>query len=292
MKLGLGTVQFGLAYGVANRVGRPGRGEVRAILEQAARSGVRVLDTAPAYGDAETLLGELASSPSAFDVVTKTPAALRSVRPGALTEALEASLRRLGRDAVHGVLVHDARDLLGDAGPRLFDELERARSRGLARRIGVSVYDPATAVELAGKFALDLVQLPLSVLDQRAVSSGALDRLAERGVEVHARSVFLQGLLLMDSRSIPEPLASARPAVERVAARAAQLGRTPLELALGFAASFVGVRTVLCGVDSAAQLVQLAAAARTELDPRTLSDVAIHDIAILEPSRWPALRKS
>lgn len=290
MQLGLGTVQFGLDYGVSNRRGRTPEPEVRRILELAATGGVRVLDTAAAYGDSEAVLGRCLAAESPFRIVTKT-APLRQARgaaaaPDLVREGFARSLERLGRDAVDGLLAHHADDLLGPGGDDIFAVLDGLRRQGLARRIGLSVYDGAQIDAALDRYDVDLVQVPASVLDQRLVAGGQLRRLRERGVEVHVRSVFLQGLLLLDPAAAPPYFAPVR---HRLAAwRQALDGRglTPAQGALAFARS-LDADVVLAGVEDAAQLAanisDFAAAEGVGLD---FAPFALNDEKYVNPGKW------
>src|SRR5262249_43641989 len=144
------------------------------------------------------------------------------------------SLALLERKPVDAILVHAARDLAGPDGPRLWSLLQRLRGEGLYQRIGISAYVDDGPLELAQKYRPDLMQIPFSVLDQRLKRNGTLDGLKELQIEVHARSIFLQGLLLMDPRKLPARLAHAAPALSAARARIESAGLTPIEAALGF----------------------------------------------------------
>jgi len=294
-RLGLGTAQFGMPYGISRGgAGAVPPGEVRAVLERAAALGVAVLDTAPAYGASERLLGELAGDLPDLRVVTKT-----EVREGVgcadrgaqgVVEGLERSLERLRRPSVYGLLVHRPQDLLGPHGPACHEGLVAARERGLVRRIGVSVQSPEQLAALLGRFPLDLVQAPLNVLDQRLLREGWPERLRARGIELHVRSPFLQGLLLMDEQELPPALRPLAPALARFRRRARARGRTPLAAALGFALSRPGVDVVLCGVHGVGHLEEIAAAARAAWaggPTQWCDELAVDDPAWVDPSRWP-----
>lgn len=294
MELGLGTVQFGLDYGVSNSSGRTLEPEVRRILDLAAASGVRVLDTAAAYGASEAVLGRCLPREGAFRVITKT-APLRQARGTAeaarlVREGFANSLQRLGRPRVSGLLAHHAADLLGPGGEEIWAALEELRARGLAEKIGLSIYAGAEIDAALARFDIDLVQVPASVLDQRLVAGGQLARLAARGVEVHVRSVFLQGLLLLDPAAAP---AYFEPVRARLAAWRDFLdsrGLSPAQGALAFARSLAGVGVVLVGVENAAQLAanaaDFAAAADPGLDPAAFAPFALDDERFVNPGNW------
>lgn len=292
MKLALGTVQFGLRYGVANTTGQPAEAEVAEILRHAAGAGVEVLDTACLYGDSEAVLGRCMPAGHGFRIVTKTPkfAGIDSAPAAALLKASFAgSCERLRLSRLHGLLAHDANDLLGTSGDAIWQAMEELRADQRVMRIGASVYNGGQIDALLRRYPIDLVQLPLSLLDQRLIRSGHLDRLAERDVEVHVRSVFLQGALLMPPERLPPHLAGLRPCLERISVRAAALGISPLQAALRFVSGLKQVAAVVCGVDSLVQFDQLAAALKqpeVALDAEDAAACACNDIRLLDPSQW------
>jgi aryl-alcohol dehydrogenase-like predicted oxidoreductase len=284
-KLGLGTVQFGLDYGISNAGGKTAPDEVRRILAAAAGDGLRVLDTASLYGESEEVLGGCWPARHDFRVVTKTPRLTGPDAPELLERTLARSLKRLGLDAVYGLLVHHADDLLSPRGAPLVRRLETVRDRGLAQRIGFSCYSAAEIDAVLQLFTPDLVQLPLNVFDQRLLASGHMEKLKERGVEIHARSVFLQGLLLMAPEVLPpyfEPLKQHLAGYRRALAEASL---TPLEAALGFATGLDQVDAVLVGVNNLSQLQEISGNACC-IESSFFADFSIADAEILTPSNW------
>ena len=190
-KLALGTVQFGLPYGLV----RPDRPvwstDVQAILDIAWRNGIDMLDTAADYGDAESVIAALRPSGSQFRIVSKTTSIGRSDITQADVDRVVArvhqSLGRLRVATLDALLVHHADDLLALGSHGLYRALAALKSQGFVRRIGVSVYDPATLCLVLDQYDIDVVQLPLNLLDQRFLRDGTLDELTRRGIEVHAR---------------------------------------------------------------------------------------------------------
>lgn len=292
MKLALGTVQFGLRYGVANTIGQPGETEVAEILRCAAAAGVEILDTASLYGDSEAVLGRCLTAGHAFRIVTKTPKFAGMEGPAAaaaLETAFAKSCMHLRNSRLYGLLVHDANDLLGSAGDALWQAMTCLRADGYVSRIGASVYSGAQIDVLLQRYPIDLVQLPLSLLDQRLIRGGQLDRLAARNVEVHARSAFLQGVLLMPVGHLPPYLTGLRPCVQEISARAARLGISPVQAALRFVTGLPQVAAVVCGVDSAQHFRELAAALEYSVPafaPEDVAACASTDVMLLDPSQW------
>ena len=207
MKLALGTVQFGTDYGAFNAEGRPGEAAVAACLESAEAAGIDTLDTARAYGESEAVLGRLGAA-RRFRIVTKV-APLRGAGPDAVLASVEASLTALGADQLDALLIHDASDLAGPGGEAVWAVLDRLLVEDVIATAGVSVYGPEEAMALAGRYPIGLVQAPFSVFDQRMRTKGAFAMLNERGVEIHVRSVFLQGFALADRHGLDQ-MADAR----------------------------------------------------------------------------------
>lgn len=294
MKLGLGAVQFGLDYGVSNPAGRTSPEELARILALAAGQGIELIDTAAAYGDSEAALGQAFAAPACaraqFKVVTKTPALAAGadvLRAGdQLERSLHESLGRLRLASVHALLVHRASDLTGPGGAQLMARMRQLQHDGLVGQIGVSVYDGQQIDAVLERFEVDLIQLPVSLLDQRLLHSGHLARLRQRGVTIHARSVFLQGLLLMAPTDAPCFFDPVRAHLAACRARLDGLGVSALEAALGFVNGIGEVDVLVCGVNNSAQLAELCRAAATPVALGDTARFALHDERFLNPANW------
>jgi aryl-alcohol dehydrogenase-like predicted oxidoreductase len=289
-RLALGTVQFGLPYGVANRDGQPSYEVVRDILACAIEGGVTVLDTAAGYGESEAVLGRALADlgfSEKVTVVTKIAALapdLSPARADALVEAsVNNSLRQLHLDHLDLCLFHREQDF------SYADSLIRLRERGLVRRIGSSTTTPTATREIVVSGLAEAVQFPASVLDRRFLPSGA--KAHARGMAVFARSVYLQGLLFLDDATTPEDLRGVAPVRRRLAELARHSGMPIAELALRFALGRQEIDAVLVGVDSVAQMREnLALFAKGPLPPDLASEVEaavpLLPDAILDPWRW------
>lgn len=231
-RLALGTVQFGLPYGVANQQGQVSLEEARAILEHAQAAGLDTLDTAIAYGNCEERLGEIGVSQ--WQVISKLPAIPEGcIDVAAWTrECVAASLRRLGIDQLRGLLLHRPEQLLAPQGDALYFALTHLKNDGLVQKIGVSIYGSEELNALNAKFRFDIVQAPLNLFDRRLIDSGWLARLSQQGTEVHVRSVFLQGLLLMQPAGRPEKFNRWQPLWDRWQQWLADTKLTPLQACL------------------------------------------------------------
>lgn len=292
-RIALGTAQFGLAYGATNAHGQVPRTEVARILAAAHDAGIRWLDTAPAYGDAEEVLGETAVPRRRFSIVTKTlpRPALSEADIGTFADAINRSRERLKRAELDALLVHHGSTLLAPGGDRLLDLLRRVKERGEALAIGVSVYDPAELEAILERFTPDVVQIPFNVLDQRFRRAGLLDRLARTGIEIHARSLFLQGVLLAGTMALPDHLRHLAPAIAPFEAYCRKHGLSPLEACLGVGLSTPEMSKLVIGVTSTAELADVIAAAYRAASAGSIGhDFAVDDDAIVNPSKWPPRR--
>jgi aryl-alcohol dehydrogenase-like predicted oxidoreductase len=207
LKLALGTVQFGLPYGISNSNGQTTLEEATRIIDLARISGVSLLDTAMAYGESESRLGQIGVD--SFKVVTKLsalPENCSDLKKWA-REQIECSLQKLGLKSLYGLLLHSPAQLLGSQGYSLFGALKDFKKCGLVEKIGISIYSPSELADILPLFPVDLVQAPFNSMDRRLIESGWMRKLHADGIEIHVRSVFLQGLLLMPLDKIPAKFA-------------------------------------------------------------------------------------
>jgi aryl-alcohol dehydrogenase-like predicted oxidoreductase len=284
-RLALGTAQLGLRYGVTNATGQITRDAGAAILAHARENEIDTLDTAIAYGDSEQRLGEIGID--GWNVVTKLPAIPHGCADvGAWSRSLvTASLSRLGVPRLHGLLLHRPAELLGEFGGRLTHVLQELKRDGLVAKIGVSIYEPAELDALWARVPLDIVQAPMNVVDRRMQTSGWLDTLQRNGVEIHTRSTFLQGLLLIDAKNLPPQFARWRSLWDQWTPWLEAQGVTPLEMCLGYVLSHRAVDRVIVGLDSLAHLQQIVSSARA-LVPSPPDFLMSDDLDLINPSRW------
>lgn len=292
MKLGLGTVQFGLDYGVSNTEGKTALVEVVAILKHAAISGIRIIDTASLYGSSEAVLGQIFSSMGCpFDVITKTPyfgtACLTAADVMRLEQVFHQSLSNLQIPSVYGLLFHHADDLLADGASLLVDRVCEFKRQGLIKKWGFSAYTGQQVDGVLNRFNPDLVQVPINVFDQRIVSGGQLRRLKQARVEVHSRSVFLQGLLLMEQASLNPYFAPYREMLESFSREAKASGFTNLQASLKYVVDIKEIDHVIVGVCSNRELKQIIGVLQ-EVPAGSLcyKRFSSHDERLLNPAIW------
>jgi aryl-alcohol dehydrogenase-like predicted oxidoreductase len=293
-KLGLGTAQFGLDYGLTSQGVPVGEEDVGRILILAQAAAINLVDTAPAYGSSEVVLGRgLArlnpSEALRFRIVTKLPSLRKAVttvdKLALAQQSLNSSLSRLGCLCIYGLILHDPDDLRGPHSNALVDLLYRWKEEARVQRVGVSVYEAHQIDDALKVCKLDLVQLPISVFDQRILAGGHLVALRREGCEIHARSVILQGLLLMDESELPRQLASATSHLTRYRAALGRVRVSPLAAALGFVRSIPEIDHIVVGVHSSRHLTECLTAIEQPC-PLDFTEFALDDLDIIDPRRW------
>lgn len=284
-RLALGTVQFGLPYGISNQTGQVSIIEAAAILDAARDAGLDTLDTAIAYGESEQRLGAIGMQQ--WRVVSKLPALPDPSIDVAdwVSESVSGSLERLGLSRLYGLLLHSSAALLEPQGDALYGALSELKDQGKVGKIGVSIYDPQELDSLPQRYKLDLVQAPFNVVDRRLSVSGWLDRLHVAGVEVHTRSAFLQGLLLMDVAKRPAGFSRWQPLWDGWHRFLAEHDLTALQACLSFALSHPQIDRVVIGVLSAQQLHEILESVKATLVVPS-KDFMSDDLDLINPSSW------
>ena len=289
----LGTAQFGQAYGITNASGQVPEDEVGRLLSEAQHAGVTYLDTAQAYGNAEAVLGRQLPTSHKFKLTSKLSAQSKPEFCSADTVMWERnfhdSCNKLKAKTIDSYLLHAPSDLRKPGGYLLENWLLSLRERGLVNRLGVSIY-AAEDLEFINPTLLDLVQLPLSLYDQRMIMDGTIDRLSTQGTKIHIRSVYLQGLLLTPAQRWPSwtPL-DARFRQQKLEELAKQRNCGLIELVLGFAQSLTNIEAVVLGVCNLDELTATTKAweKRIKWSSNEYKTWALQNPGILDPRNWP-----
>ena len=287
-KIALGSANFGQPYGIANKTGKLCSREVAVILKEAFFSGVRCLDTAVGYGESESVLGD--AGVSGWNVVTKLPPLPEGETDtlGWVLGTTKDSLRKLGLESLDGLLLHKPVDLLGANGPLLYKALQECKALGLTSRIGISIYDPDALESSLQLYPIDIVQAPFNVLDRRIQKSGWLARLRDKDIEIHARSTFLQGLLLMSKEERPSKFDRWGVGWQAWHNWLRESGTTALEACLALVLERPEITRVVLGVDSCSHLSEIFAASKLGVAVPSES-LASNDSDLINPFQWSSL---
>lgn len=287
-KITLGTVQFGMDYGIANNTGQIEKAEIIKILSYARHIGITTLDTAINYGSCETILGQIGVSN--WKIVTKLPITPEDIsdRHKWVRRQVEQSLLRLGVTSIYGVLFHAPLQLLTSAGQELASELQSLREEGIIKKIGVSIYNPDHLEQLFDVCEINLVQAPLNFLNQRIHSSGWADRLIRNGVELHVRSLFLQGLLLMKPQYRPKQFAQWSSVWHVWDSWCVSMNINPLEACLRLPITVLPDAKMVVGIDKLEHLQEIVNIPNKPLT--ALPDFSAFNVNdLIDPSCWSKL---
>lgn len=285
MKLALGTAQFGFDYGINNSKGQVPLPEIEKILSYARQNDILTLDTASAYGTSEENLGRAKVELTEFKIITKTQPQLPA---NEIVASFKMSLEYLQLESIYGLLIHRAADLLSEEGSKVWDAVKSLRERGLVKKIGVSVYNVQQIEAILNQYKIDIIQLPINPFDQRLLETNLLQRLKNENIEIHARSLFLQGVLLMKLESLPSYFKPYREAFEKLHNLFNENNLSLLEGILSFAHLIPEIDMTVIGVTSLDELKEVTLAfdkakAKKHLDFKSL---AVSDEKVINPSLW------
>lgn len=281
----LGTVQFGLDYGINNSMGQMPIEEVFKILDTAGESGIKTLDTAAAYGNSEERIGfYLKKNPNRqFKIITKFDLK-NSQTP---LESLNKSLQRLQQRQVDTIMFHnfdDYKNIKEDD----FDAFLKEKGKKF-KRLGISVYTNSQIESVCNDNFFDVIQLPFNVLDNQVLRGECLKMLKEKGLEVHTRSVFLQGLFMMEINQIPDHLKPLIPYLLKINDIADQYKVEKTSLMFQYALKNTHIDGLLIGVDSEYQLkqnLQLVKASIPQEALDAINEIKVQETSLLNPATW------
>jgi len=283
----IGSAQFGLDYGISNEQGKVKEIEINKILAVARKNNIFTIDTAKAYGNAEQVLGKLAKN-NTLKFITKIspPKQDEKIKDYILRSKLEIkeSLRLLNIEYFDAVLIHDASVLKSKIRDPLINFLKKLKSDNITKKIGISLYEPEEVL-LFKDLSPDLVQVPLNLFDQRFLVSGVIDSLHSKGIEVHARSVFLQGLLLMKPKSLPTNLSELYKPLEEMLYFFNEKKVSVLSEAISFVYNQKSVDQVILGVTDHKELIDCLNFNESTLE-KDYERFAIDDYKLIDPRRW------
>ena len=283
-KLVLGTAQFGMDYGINNRQGKIPRAEVFEILSESLSYGIDILDTAYSYGDSEVLIGEyIKKTNNAFKVISKLPqCGLKETK-----EIFMSSLKRISLDKIYGCLIHNFK--IYSQTPELLDVLRALKSQGKIEKIGLSLYYPSEAeIILKHKVDIDIIQVPYSIFDQRFAAY--FPELNRSGIEIYARSVFLQGLVFIKPEDLENDFTKIRDKSRNLHLLSLQSGVPLVALCLNFACIHDLINKVIIGVDSIHHFREIVSSLdyldEVKKIQMSLSDFKEDDENIILPINW------
>jgi len=277
-RIGLGTVQFGLNYGINNASGQVNFQEANKILEFSKLNHINTLDTAFDYGDSETMLGKIGVED--YNVITKTASLKYGVNN--VLAAFNQSLKNLNTDKIYGLLIHDINDIEENNFDALYTELLKLKQNNVINKIGFSTYLPEQVDLLLNHFDFDIIQVPINVFDNRLIQNGQINNLENNKIEIHARSIFLQGLLL-NFNKIDRYFSKWSSEFNSYEEIVRDSNLSLLEYALNFVLNIKEIDKVIVGVDKELQLKEIN---DSIIENQKISPFPIDDPSLLNPGIW------
>ena len=289
-KIILGTAQFTTNYSLFKN--KFSRKEKKFFIKFADKKGIKLFETSPAYGEAEKFLG---MHPNSGNIIWKIPK-LRNSKLNAIEQNLKIiknSLEKLKRDSFHTILLHSAEDLIGKNGKELFNLLTKLKKTGICKKIGVSLYKKKTLKKIFRKFKIDVIQLPYNII-QNEFSDQELLILKKKFkfLEIHARSIFHQGLLLKKIKKNKNPkfkklINEQSKILDQLLNICKKTNCSLLDLCLSYVLRKKFIDKIVIGVDNPNELSQILNYKKVK---NTKFNKIIYNKSILDPISWLKLK--
>tara|TARA_B100000212_G_scaffold342245_1_gene328431 strand:+ start:1526 stop:2392 length:867 start_codon:yes stop_codon:yes gene_type:complete len=288
MKLALGSAQIGMQYGLLDHSKEKSVSEVREILKIASENSINTIDTAISYGRSEEILGK--ANVQGFDVITKIPKFPSNIdKPKKWVENhIYNSLKHLKIKGLYAVLFHESDDLDSCFADEIFTAIEKLKEKKLIKKIGVSIYNPDQLDKIINRYEINIVQAPLNILDRRMITSGWMQKLHTNSIEIHTRSCFLQGLLLMNPKTIPKKFNEWKGLFFKLQDWCNANGKTMLEVCLDFQNSISEINKTIIGIDSKQHLLEIITK-NNSFKNSEIPNISSEDENLINPSKWRML---
>lgn len=286
-KLILGTVQLGLDYGVNNQLGKPPLKVALEILNKAYDNGIRILDTAEAYGNSQNVIGifHKRNPTKKFKVISKLNA--KNVINTSVLKKINENIKTLGVKVLEGYMFHNYSSLTKN--PYLFNEALQAKKEGIIKRVGVSVYSNDEIEEIIKNYkTVDFVQAPFNLLDNQQKRKKAFESLKAENIEIHTRSVFLQGLFFSSQKTGNKQIGQLESYLNELENIKRQYSLSTEKLALQYALQKDYIDYVLIGVETTQQLLEniVICNNKSRIPHEAVDSINVLESELLNPTNW------
>jgi aryl-alcohol dehydrogenase-like predicted oxidoreductase len=288
MKTILGSAQFGLNYGVTNTSGKVSEHEVTEILRFANDHSINIIDTAAAYGDSECVLGKLCSRIGHFEFISKLKIQADD-QAANIEERVLQSCERLKVDRLYGLLIHDADFLDNKNFDQVWNQLQKLKKQGTINKVGVSVYSPEQALKIVDCCSVDIFQFPFNFLDQRFNTESFIGMCKKNKIELHARSLFLQGVILSNPNRLPKYFNGIKESLLSIRKLSDETGLSLMSMVRLFIKQHEFIDYSVFGVTSKNELIDIVSGCINNEDfddEINWPDYSINDKKYLDPSVW------
>lgn len=287
-KIIIGTAQFGLSYGINNKIGKPDTETVKQILDYAIDHGISFLDTAEAYGDSHEVIGRYhKSSLKKYNVITKFSLARKDL-PINLIDRVYKDLDVMNVSSLYAYMFHSFKDFRSYS--KFYkEELIKLKKEGYIKKIGVSLYTNQEVAEVLDSDIVDLIQLPFNLLDNNNQRSSVLEMIKGKEMEIHTRSTFLQGLFFKSEKELSMRLKPMIKYIKQVGMIANKNNISLNDLALSYVFGQKIIDKVLIGVDSLEQLKENYQSLKISLSDDMIEEIDqinVKEVELLNPNNW------
>ena len=287
-KLILGTVQFGLDYGINNSIGKPTNKNIYKILDYAYENGIRTLDTAESYGNAHLIIGNYLkkNSKKKFKLISKLNSK-QILNKGKLKFHIINKLKEFNIEYIHGYMIHDFKNFIQNE--YLLKELESIKREGFINIVGISLYENDEIVNVINNYNnFDFIQVPFNLLDNETRRGKVLKLAKKKNIKIFSRSTFLQGLFFKQLNSFPSNLNPLKKYIKKIKNIQASSQTDINSIALNYCLSKKYIHKVLIGVESLSQLKKnLNDINNNNLDFKTEIDkMIVKETSLLNPTNW------
>ena len=285
-RLAIGTAQYGMNYGIANQTGIISDLEMNKILKKAKENKIFTIDTAKSYGDSERKLGTQVIDE--FSVMTKVSNLTNSKNSTnkLILDELKDSLQKLNLKNLDTLLLHRSNDLLDHKKEEIYESLLFCKEAGLINKIGISSDNVSEVEKIINIFDIDVVQFPLNIFNRELIDSGLLKGLKNKKIEVHARSIFLQGLLLMKKRDLNPYFDNWSSLFEKWEDWNEKNHSTKLKTCIKYVLMFKEIDKFIVGIDSLKHLQEIIKILNSKNLKKVPIALSSNDQALINPSKW------
>ena len=286
----IGTAQFGTDYGITNFYGKTRISEIKKIIKEADRNNIYFYDTAPVYGNAEKILGRFSKK---INVITK----LKNINEKRINlknielikKNFYKSLKNLNLKKIYALLIHSTKDITKDNSELLVGLLKDLKKKGIVKKIGVSIYEKKDFDNTLKVFKPDLIQIPISIADQRLLYKNFIKKIKKMNIEIHARSIFLQGILISNKNKLPIKIKkkfnnylvnfNKKLKKEKIA---------PIQACLNFVNSINEIDKIVLGINSLEHLKEILRNNKKEkINKNIFNTLKFKNSHIINPNNWP-----
>jgi aryl-alcohol dehydrogenase-like predicted oxidoreductase len=284
-KIILGTAQFGANYGISNTSGNLLIDEATKIINHLRNANIQYIDTAINYSQSQLILSQIDLTD--LKVISKIPSFdnINLSSKNKVINLIEESISRIGISNYHALLLHRPQQLLSEEKEKIVKLLDMIRKKNYATKLGISIYNPIHLNKLLELYPFDIVQAPLNILDNRILYNGYIELLKKKKIEFHARSIFLQGLLLLSNNSIPFKDDGFQEIFTIWHKWLKTNSLSPIEACIRFLYQIEEVDNIIIGVQSLKQLKEILKIKKNKISslPNWPSRI---DEKIINPSMW------